>query len=240
MIMVELYRHAGLAMYEQVHYARGEHIDEVEQILSWYKSTGSRVLDVGCSAGLHALEFAGRGHRVTGIDLEPSAVRLARKRNRERHLAARFLSIDIQHDSLAPLGRFDLIYSIGNVLSHVRKERLRTVLRKIKRCCAADGTLLFDIFIIGPEFQEELRDDEHGIAWKRKLDAATGMIHLQGAFTAFAVTQDFQVWGHTVEEVVTILQHTGFTAIEYAESLDFPDNGITSGNPFCLRFRARG
>ncbi len=238
--MVELYRDAGLDIYEKVHYARGEHGAEVEQILSWYKRTGSRVLDIGCSAGLHALEFAGRGHQVTGIDREPSAVRLAQKRNRERHLYARFQALDLEHDSLARLGTFDLIYSIGNVISHVKKECIRPVLQKIRRCCADGGIFLFDIFITGPGFREEFREDGLGIVWKRKLDAATGKIDLQGDFTGFAVTQDFQVWGYTVEEAVTLLQQTGFTAIEYADRLDFSHRGITAGNPVCLRFRAEG
>src|SRR5512143_1739531 len=119
MTMVELYRNAGLDVYEKAHYADGEHIREVGEILTWYTRSASRVLDVGCSGGLHALEFAARGHRVTGIDVEPSAVALARKRNWERHLDAQFHVMDIERDDLAGLGPFDLIYSIGNVLSHV-------------------------------------------------------------------------------------------------------------------------
>ena len=141
---------------------------------------------------------------------------------------------------MAHLGAFDLIYSIGNVISHVQKERIRPVLRKIRRCCADGGVFLFDIFIIGPGFQEEFRDDRLGIVWKRKLGAATGKIDLQGYFTDFAVTQHFQVWGYTVEEAVTMLEQTGFTAIEYADGLDFSPMGTATENPVCLRLRAEG
>ena len=238
--MVELYRNAGLDVYEKAHYAHGEHIDEVGKILTWYTRSASRVLDVGCSGGLHALEFAARGHRVTGIDVEPSAVAVARKRNQERHLDARFHLMDIERDDLAGLGAFELIYSIGNVLSHVAKARLGATLQKIRTCCADDGVVLFDLLMIGPDFPEEVREDGLGIVWKRKLDVATGMIELRGDFADFALSQEFQVWGYTVEEAVSLLERAGFTAIEYADSLDFSPTRTKNGNPVCLRFRARG
>jgi hypothetical protein len=110
-------------------------------------------------------------------------------------------------------------------------------MQKIRTCCAGGGLFLFDILIIGPEFREEVREDRLGIVWKRKLDAATGRIDLQGEFTDFAVTQAFQVWGYTVGEVVAILRQAGFTAIEYADGLDFSPMGTTTGDPVCLRFR---
>ena len=56
--MTGLYRDSGLDVYERSHYSQGEHISEVKQILTWYKAENTHVLDIGCSGGLHALEFA--------------------------------------------------------------------------------------------------------------------------------------------------------------------------------------
>ena len=39
-----------------------------------------RLLDLGCGGGVHALAFAGRGWTVTGIDLSPAQLELARGR----------------------------------------------------------------------------------------------------------------------------------------------------------------
>ena len=52
------------------------------------------VLDAGCGTGEHALFFAARGHRVTGIDFVEEAIRRARAKAAERGLAVEFLVKD--------------------------------------------------------------------------------------------------------------------------------------------------
>src|SRR5215813_168079 len=49
------------------------------------------VLDAGCGTGEHALFFAARGHRVTGIDFVEEAIRRARRKAAERRLLVQFL-----------------------------------------------------------------------------------------------------------------------------------------------------
>jgi 2-polyprenyl-3-methyl-5-hydroxy-6-metoxy-1,4-benzoquinol methylase len=46
---------------------------------------GARVLDVGCGGGRHSILFAERGHQVTGVDLSPRILRVARERWEERN-----------------------------------------------------------------------------------------------------------------------------------------------------------
>jgi cyclopropane fatty-acyl-phospholipid synthase-like methyltransferase len=50
----------------------------------------SPVLDAGCGTGEHALFFAARGHRVTGIDFVEQAIRRARGKATERGLEVEF------------------------------------------------------------------------------------------------------------------------------------------------------
>ena len=237
--MVELYRNAGLAIYEQAHYSRGEDREEVARLLSWYPQNNSRILDLGCSGGLHALELARCGHRVVGVDREASAVALARRRAKQEGLSAAFHVLDLEGDPLRPLGQFDLIYSFGNVLSHLPKSSLAKVLRQISGCCAPGGIVLFDLLIFGPNFPAEVHEAATGIHWKRRLDAVSGRNDLQGIFSRYGVTQNFQVWGYTIAEVVQTLKICGFSAIDYAATLDFPDRGIDLARAVCLKFRAQ-
>jgi glycine/sarcosine N-methyltransferase len=43
-------------------------------------AAGARVLDAGCGTGRYAAELAGHGYRVTGVDLAPALVAVARQR----------------------------------------------------------------------------------------------------------------------------------------------------------------
>src|SRR6516225_7067714 len=52
------------------------------------------VLDAGCGTGEHALFFAARGHRVTGIDFVEEPIRRARDKAAVRGLAVEFLVKD--------------------------------------------------------------------------------------------------------------------------------------------------
>lgn len=55
--------------------------------------TGS-VLDAGCGTGDNALFFAGRGHKVTGIDFLAEPINRAKQKAAERGLTATFLVMD--------------------------------------------------------------------------------------------------------------------------------------------------
>jgi SAM-dependent methyltransferase len=234
-----LYRDSGLKIYEKVHYSHGEQIYEVEAILSWYGRKVGRVLDIGCSGGLHALELAKRGYSVTGIDKENSAIGVARKRFAESNLQADFFAADLEKDDLTWLGSFDLIYSLGNVISHIPKKSLPDVLRKIKACLKIDGIFFFDILAIGDTFPDEVHEKDLGIIWRRTLDRRTGEILLRAIFEKFDVIQDFRVWGYTREEMEGLLKEMGFTRIDISPSLDFSTSDTTAKNPVCLRYKAR-
>ncbi len=75
-----------------------------------------RVLDAGCGTGEHVLMAADVGCEATGIDIAPSAIRLAQAKASERGISARFLVGDAR--DLASLGQqFDVVLDCG--LFHV-------------------------------------------------------------------------------------------------------------------------
>jgi SAM-dependent methyltransferase len=235
---IELYRDAGLQIYEKAHYSRGEHIREVEAILSWYRRENGLILDIGCGGGLHALELAKRGHYVTGIDAETSAIGLARKRSRESNLEAVFFVADLESCELSTFGKFDLVCGLGNVISHIPKKSLPEVLRKVSSCMEDDGIFLFDALHIGDPFPEKVHEKELGIIWERKLDRDTGEIALRGIFPDFGVTQDFRVWGHSREDMSAMLMESGFSRVDVSDSLSFSSQDANAENPVCLKYRA--
>jgi SAM-dependent methyltransferase len=78
--------HLGSA-YLRYSFTKGtrQEIDFLVEVLQL--GPGSRVLDVGCGPGRHALELARRGISVVGIDISESFVRLARRTASEEGLS---------------------------------------------------------------------------------------------------------------------------------------------------------
>lgn len=71
------------------------------------------VLDVGCSAGEHALFLAARGHVVCGVDPSARAIARAARRARDRGVSALFVTEELTR--LERLGRtFDCALDAGS------------------------------------------------------------------------------------------------------------------------------
>ena len=90
--------------------------DYVERVLD--VRPGDRLLDVGCGIGRHVVELAGRGYRMTGIDVSSGLLsvgeRLAREAGADvdfRHVDARVLDYDSEFDAVYSLceGAFGLV-----------------------------------------------------------------------------------------------------------------------------------
>lgn len=235
--MTGLYRGRGLSAYEGAHYSHGEHVEEVEAILAWYRAAGGRLLDLGCSAGLHALEFARRGFSTVGVDVEPSAIRLAKRRAAGEGLAVEFRVLDLGRDSLAPLGRFTLVYSLGNVLSHIPKAGLGDVLAGVRGIVASEGVFLFDALSIEPDVPAEIEERGTNVRWTRTLSRATGEITLEGEFRDQGLRQRFHLWGYTAQEMCRALERAGFSRVEVSRRLDFERSGAREVSA-CLKYRA--
>jgi SAM-dependent methyltransferase len=89
---------------------------------------GERVLDVGCGVGALAADLARvKDARVTGVDLDVSAVAEARRLHRDPRLT--FLEADARS---LPAGRFDVVI-LSNVLEHLddRVDFLREVVERV-------------------------------------------------------------------------------------------------------------
>jgi SAM-dependent methyltransferase len=107
--------------------------------------TGARILDVGCGSGWLCEYFARLGYNVTGIDISPDLIQLARERvgrvpydvDHAQPLTFRFLEHDIEQAALPET--FDIVICYDS-LHHFEDER--AVLRNIS-LMLEEGGLLF-------------------------------------------------------------------------------------------------
>jgi SAM-dependent methyltransferase len=140
---------------------------------------GSRVLDVGCGWGRHAVELARLGCRVTGVDLSPVLLDSARARAREAGVAVQWRRLDMR--ALPFEGEFDAVLSMFSSLGYFEdgEDDLR-VLRGVKRALAPGGRFVLDTThrdLVAREYAE--RDWWTGPAgehvWvEREFDAVAG------------------------------------------------------------------
>lgn len=71
---------------------------EVDFILAEFGlPVGSRILDMGCGTGRHAVELAGRGYRVTGVDIAAGMLNEARKAARAARVVVQWIEADATH-----------------------------------------------------------------------------------------------------------------------------------------------
>jgi 2-polyprenyl-3-methyl-5-hydroxy-6-metoxy-1,4-benzoquinol methylase len=90
---------------------------------------GKAVLDYGCGAGENSLILAARGARVTGIDISPDLVEIARRRLEINHFSAEFRAIS-GYDTGLPDASMDVVFCIA-ILHHLDLEQARHEVRRV-------------------------------------------------------------------------------------------------------------
>lgn len=101
---------------------------------------GKRILEYGCGPGSKSFELARRGAIVTGIDISPVAIDIARAQAKEQGLedVTRFEVMDAESTTF-PDGSFDLIVG-GAILHHLDLHRSYA---ELSRLLAPGGRAVF-------------------------------------------------------------------------------------------------
>lgn len=86
------------------------------KVLNMFDFKGKKVLEIGCGIGNDLLEIAKKGGVVTGIDLSPKSLALAKKNFRLFKYKGFFKVNDAENLAFKPKS-FDVVYSMG-VLHH--------------------------------------------------------------------------------------------------------------------------
>lgn len=115
--------------------------EEVYTFLREYAGpTGGAVIDAGCGPGHYCGRFIRDGFRVSGIDLDRKMIETAAA----AYPQAVFRCVDIAGTGSLQ-GRAQLIYSIGNVLSHLPFERLTYFLGRVYAALETGGSWVLQV-----------------------------------------------------------------------------------------------
>jgi ubiquinone/menaquinone biosynthesis C-methylase UbiE len=119
-------------------------IGRVQERMAEQVGAGDRVLDIGCGTGSLTLRCAGRAARVTGIDISPQMLDVAREKveaaGLEDQVELREMSA-IDLDEAFPEGSFDAIVS-SLVFSELSEDEQGFVLRECRRLLRDGGRLV--------------------------------------------------------------------------------------------------
>ncbi len=107
----------------------------------------SSVLDCACGTGRHAILFAKNGLSVTGIDIDPEMIRLARENAAASEVEVRFEEAAFSElRRLFPSPRFDAVICVGNSLSQLSGlPAVKTAVRNMAAVCRPGGMLVLHL-----------------------------------------------------------------------------------------------
>ena len=164
------------------------------RIVREYITRGSRVLDIGCGTGTLAVLAAQKGAQVTGFDISPGMLAVARRKVLAGGLAER---IELRETGVAgmdkfPEASFDLV-TATLVFSELSRDEQTYALGQAYRILKPGGRLAL---------ADEVRPEN---AWKRIVHAA---IRLPLLLITFAMTQTRT---KPVDDLERLVSRAGFS-----------------------------
>lgn len=185
----------------------------------------SRVLDLGCGPGAHAIALARLGHQVTGVDSSPRLLARARSAALAAGVEVDWVAADMR-EFLRPAG-FDLVCSLNASFGYFGDAENRRVLENVGASLAPDGVLVLDL--VGREsaarhWQERRWREVDGVLYLERCTTADDWALLVSDWTVVrdGARADFRVQQrlYSGTELRVLLLSTGFADVRLAGTLD--------------------
>lgn len=137
-----LYAEGYDSMYRTKDYAA--ECDLLEGVWSESGAAVRSVLDLGCGTGGHSLELASRGYDVTGVDVSPEMIAIARRKMREAGAGGlEYVQSDVAALSLGRV--FDAAIMMFNVIGYLVEPAQRAAAMRAVRAHLGPGApFVFD------------------------------------------------------------------------------------------------
>ncbi|MCL5999720.1 MAG: class I SAM-dependent methyltransferase [Chloroflexi bacterium] len=121
--------------------------DFVDQALQHHGKQGRAVLDLACGTGIHAIRLAQRGYVVTGVDLSPAMLAIARRKAAVAGLPITFVQADMK--ALSFHEQFDVALAVNYPVTFcVTEDDLQRFLHGVHAALRPGGVLLVDFLSV--------------------------------------------------------------------------------------------
>lgn len=196
-----------------------------QYLLSKLKSAdvGSSGIDIGCGNGYFTRALNRAGYSVSGMDISPEMLTVARQKAAKEGIRCEFLLGDITKLKLC--GKVNFAVAVNDCINYVPPSKLGHTFRKVYSCLTGDGVFFFDISsenklrnIIGENLFGEDGEDISYLWFNRQTPEGVRMEltffvkRQDGAYDRFEETH-FQ-YAHGEETIVGLLKEAGFVRVE--------------------------
>jgi SAM-dependent methyltransferase len=118
--------------------------EEVSRIVNLTQCNAGSVLDLCCGPGRHAVEFAGSGFQVTGVDRSPFLLERARELASQSGLSLEWIKKDMRN--FVRPAAFDLACNLFTSFGYFKEERDNLkVLRNVHESLKENGVLVIEV-----------------------------------------------------------------------------------------------
>lgn len=133
-----------------------------------FAGTRRRALDLGCGTGALSCQLAAAGFEVTGLDISPTAIEVAREMAARRNLRITFDVDDVCRRAL-PGRAFELVVDGHLLHCIVFEHERRRLLGQVRRSLAEGGEFWVETMLLedGWEPNPQWHLDERGVVWAR-------------------------------------------------------------------------
>jgi len=122
-------------------HSKGADLDRLTDLVG--KSKPACVLDLGCGAGHHAVEFASRGYGVVGYDLSLYQLALAADVAQERNQKINFLQGDMREMAFEEM--FDGVFCWNTTFGYFEEDKNLAVAQRVFKALRPGGMFLIDV-----------------------------------------------------------------------------------------------
>ncbi len=215
-----------------------------EWILETQKEKGKlNILDLGCGPGLYTEIFAGKGHKVTGVDISKHSIEYAKKSSEEKNLDITYLNASYLEVGLDE-EKYDLVVLIFTDLGVLIPGEREALLKMIYRVLKKGGTFIFDVLKdkdIENKTSPKSWEASNGGFWKESpyLALSESFLYQQEKVILFQHNiigtsgniETYRFWTHffTQNDVYKMLESHHFIDIHFREDI-LPEGDIWNGD----------
>ncbi|MDD1745207.1 MAG: class I SAM-dependent methyltransferase [Candidatus Methanoperedens sp.] len=141
MIQVEMDRIYKNIPLEEIPWNIATQPDALVELVDSGKVKPCKTIDMGCGAGNYAIYLASRGFDVTGIDISPAAIKIARENAKKKGIKGNFLVADVLGDLDEVRETFDFAYD-WELLHHIFPDNRKKYVQNVHKTLNLGGKYL--------------------------------------------------------------------------------------------------